>query len=311
MWNHVIGAIVGAAAGATVGAYQAKQQTELKKRALKDAYLGQMLNANTYSGEAENRRQTGKGLQEAHNINEMQNAIAASSNDTTMGNYQNQFVTGSSDGYDAGYNTGVSNQATVDNARRNANEALISSRLKQAGIDYNVNAAQNQANMNAIGNIANTAKTVGNPFKSNNSKVGNSNNNNGGAISMQSLDDGQSMALSDERQKTCYMSDEDNKESTQTNNDSGLPASSIEDSLRQLETVLYKYKDPSVEGCDDEEHCGTTAQSLEKTDLFKDCVVTGEDGFKRVDMWKLQEALTSGIAQLQREVDDIEKERTK
>lgn len=310
MWNHVIGAIVGAAAGASVGAYQAKQQTEIKRKALEDAYKSQMLNANTYSGDAENRRQIGKGLQEAHNINEMQNAIAASSNDATTGNYQNQFVTGASDGYDAGYNTGVSNQATVDNARRNANEALIASRLKQAGIDYNVNAAQNQANMNAIGNVANTAKTVGNPFKSANAnKVGNNSNNSNGAISMQSLDDGQDMALSDERQKTCYMSDEDNKE--EVNNDSGLPASSIEDSLRQLETVLYKYKDPSIEGCDDEEHCGTTAQSLEKTDLFKDCVVTGEDGFKRVDMWKLQEALTSGIAQLQREVDDIEKEETK
>lgn len=101
-------------------------------------------------------------------------------------------------------------------------------------------------------------------------------------------------------------SDENQKEGA--NNESGLPESGIEDSLRQLETVSYKYKDPSVAGCDDETHdSGFTAQSLEKTPMGKDIVKDCDDGVKRIDNWKLQEALTAGMAQLQREIDELEK----
>lgn len=93
------------------------------------------------------------------------------------------------------------------------------------------------------------------------------------------------------------------------NNDSGLPESDIEDSLRQIETIQYKYKDPSVPGCDGERHdSGFTAQSMEKTPMGKKMgiVKEGSDGVKRIDNWKLQEALMAGIAQLQREIDELE-----
>lgn len=100
-------------------------------------------------------------------------------------------------------------------------------------------------------------------------------------------------------------SDENMKEGI--NNKSGLPESDIEDSLRQLETVSYKYKDPNIPGCDGEVHeSGFTAQSLEKTPLGKDAVETGPDGYKRIDQWKLREALMAGMAQLQREIDELE-----
>lgn len=103
------------------------------------------------------------------------------------------------------------------------------------------------------------------------------------------------------------LSDERAKEPI--NNESGLPESDIEDSMRQLETVSYQYKDPECPGCDDEKHeSGFVAQSAEKTPLFKDAVNTGDDGIKRIDQWKLIEAVTAGIAQLQREIDELNAE---
>lgn len=93
------------------------------------------------------------------------------------------------------------------------------------------------------------------------------------------------------------------------NNESNLPEADIEDSLRQLETVNYQYKDPNIEGCDGDTHTGFTAQSAEKTPLFKDAVQTGEDGYKRIDEWKLMESLTAGIAQMQREIDELERSK--
>lgn len=101
-------------------------------------------------------------------------------------------------------------------------------------------------------------------------------------------------------------SDENQKESI--NNDSGLPESDIEDSMRQLETIQYKYKDASVPGCDNEVHkSGFTAQSAEKTPLFNKAVHNDPDGVKRIDKWKLLESVTAATAQLQREIDELEK----
>ena len=100
-------------------------------------------------------------------------------------------------------------------------------------------------------------------------------------------------------------SDENQKESPK-NNDSGLPESDIEDSMRQLETVQYQYKDPNVPGCDDEVHkSGFTAQSAEKTPLYGKAVKNCSDGVKRIDQWKLLESVTAATAQLQREIDEL------
>ena len=279
-WAQIAGAIIGGAAGAAAGAYQTKKQVLMKQNAQLQALLNQKMITDEYTGDAANRRQTSKALSEAHNMAEMNNVPQ---NDTTKGNYLSQFNTvNPSYGYNQGYNQGLVNQQAIDDANRSNKEQLANSMLKQAGVDYNVAAARNQATMSGIGNVAKAAGTIGNPFKASNSR----NNNN-------------ELATSDETAKE-----------SPVNNDSGLPEADIEDSLRQLETVLYHYKDPSIPGCDYEERCGTTAQSLEKTDLFKDCVVEGEDGYKRIDQWKLNEALTAGIAQLQREIDELEGEST-
>lgn len=290
-WGQIAATLIGAAAGAAAGAYQTKKQVMMKQNAALKALVNQQAITNQFTGDVANRRQTGKGLAEAHNVAEMNNVPQ---NDTTKGNYLNQFAeVNPSYDYNQGYNQGLSNQQAIDNANRSNMEALSNAQLKQAGIDYDVQAARNQATMSGIGNAIKTANTIGNPFKSNNSQQNNT-------LSMQDPRfANQELATSDE-----------NAKESPVNNGSGLPEADIEDSLRQLSTVLYKYKDPTIPGCDDEEHCGTTAQSLEKTDLFKDCVVEGEDGYKRVDQWKLQEALTAGIAQLQREIDELEGEST-
>lgn len=99
------------------------------------------------------------------------------------------------------------------------------------------------------------------------------------------------------------ISDENMKEGI--NNDSGLPKADIQDVLRQLETIVYKYKDPNYPGCDDEEHCGFTAQSLEKAGNPNDTVSENEDGIKQVDRWRLMETITAGLAELQREIDSL------
>ena len=85
-----------------------------------------------------------------------------------------------------------------------------------------------------------------------------------------------------------------------------LPSSDIEDSLRQIDEIQYKYKDPEYPGCDDEIHkSGFTAQSIEDEPLFKDVVSENEDGVKQIDKWKLLEAVTAGIGQLQKEIDEL------
>lgn len=102
----------------------------------------------------------------------------------------------------------------------------------------------------------------------------------------------------------------DENEKTSVNNDSGLPHADIQDSLRQIESIMYKYKHPEKPGEDDEVHVGTTAQSLEKTDLFGDTVAENEEGIKQVDQWRLLESITSASAELQREIDELQADKS-
>lgn len=87
------------------------------------------------------------------------------------------------------------------------------------------------------------------------------------------------------------------------NNHSDLPKANVEDALRQIESVAYKYKDGT--GLDQDDHIGVTAQSLEGT-AFDDVVKEDEGGIKKLDKWKLQESVMAGIAALQKEIDALE-----
>lgn len=100
-------------------------------------------------------------------------------------------------------------------------------------------------------------------------------------------------------------SDERGKESPYENHDTDLPHADLTDAVAQLNSVKYKYKDPSVPGCDDEYHVGTTAQSLKKCPEFKDCVIKGEDGYLRVDETKLMERIPQVIEDLQNRINKL------
>lgn len=97
-------------------------------------------------------------------------------------------------------------------------------------------------------------------------------------------------------------SDENCKEGI--NNESDLPEPDIEDTLRHLEVVEYQYKDSSVPGCDDKDHVGFTAQSLEKTP-FKDCVIEGKDGILRIDTEKLMSRIPEVYETLRKQIDAL------
>lgn len=170
--------------------------------------------------------------------------------------------------FTSGYNLGQQNKQKDLNAKYNYDTASAQAALNAANINYQAGTAAQQAAMNTAGGLTDLYKNVKSPSDA--------------------------------------TSDENCKESI--NNNSGLPESDIEDSMRQLETIQYKYKDASVPGCDNEVHkSGFTAQSAEKTPLFNKAVHNDPDGVKRIDKWKLLESVTAATAQLQREIDKLEK----
>jgi len=284
MWNVVIGALAGAVGGGVINGLTASSNTRKRASAYEDYAKAVREATEKYSGNnaynAMLNEGSKEGLMMANNFG--QNNKPLESGGIAMNNVN----TGSKapEMFDAGRNLGRSTKATELDSKFNADTAAAKLALQQELTEANAQQAGAQAGMNAAGGLVDLAKNTGvtdwirgklNKSDENNTSDGNN------------------------------TSDENQKEGI--NNDSGLPESDIEDSMRQLETISYKYKDPNIEGCDDEKHdSGFTAQSAEKTPLFKDAVKTGADGIKRIDNWKLLEAVTAGIAQLQREIDELE-----
>ena len=273
MWGQIVGAIVGGVAGGVVNGMVAYQTNKDRVSAYKQAAKDVKEAAEKYSGQNAYNNMQNLGNQEAANVN--RNSLAAGGQmDNAFGTpAMNAADLSNANGTLQGYKLGAGNAKTDMDSKYYRDTALARTAMKQADIDYKAANQTMQTAMNAAGGLADVYKNI----KSNKSGGDNT-------------------------------SDESQKESI--NNESGLPESDIEDSMRQLETISYKYKDPSVPGCDDEKHeSGFTAQSAEKTPLFGEAVSTGDDGVKRIDQWKLMESLTAGIAQLQREIDALEGEK--
>ena len=273
MWAQVIGAVVGGVAGGVVNGMVAYQTNKDRVSAYKQAAKDVKEAAEKYSGQNAYNNMQNLGNQEAANVN--RNSLAAGGQmDNAFGTpAMNAADLSNANGTLQGYKLGAGNAKTDMDSKYYRDTALARTAMKQADIDYKAANQTMQTAMNAAGGLADVYKNI----KSNKSGGDNT-------------------------------SDESQKEGI--NNESGLPESDIEDSMRQLETISYKYKDPSVPGCDDEKHeSGFTAQSAEKTPLFGEAVSTGDDGVKRIDQWKLMESLTAGIAQLQREIDALEGEK--
>lgn len=269
VWGAVVGAVIGAAAGG-ISAYMnsSKQAKAYKKAAqsIRDAI-------EEYSGDAAYNKIKQGGYDEARLVNS--NALGQLSrvnqdNPLTVQNFQNSANNIADYDMTAANSAGRERASSKLNALYNKDTAHAQNLLNQGLTEANAQSQMIQAGFNAAGNLAQTYGT----------------------------------AFSGSGKKSDPGSDERIKEPI--NNESGLPKSDVEDSLRQIETVAYQYKDPSQPGADAETHeSGVTAQSLEKTPLFKDVVVE-DGGIKKIDQWKLQEALTAGIANLQRELDELE-----
>lgn len=259
-------AIIGAVAGGVASSIINHKQTSKLAEAYKESARQIRDAGQKYSGQNAYNAMQNRANEEANIMNQMALKAQASQGPQNTSNALAN-AANLSGNYNQGYNLGAQNEKSNLNAKYNAATAKAQQALNQAGIDYKAGTAATQAAFNTAGGLANLYKN---------------------------MKPAQGQQTSDENQKEGI------------NNESNLPKSDIEDSLRQLETVSYKYKDPSVEGCDDETHeSGFTAQSLEKTPMGKDIVKEGSDGIKRVDQWKLREALTAGLAQMQREIDQL------
>lgn len=283
MWAQVIGAVVGGVAGGVVNGMVAYQTNKDRVSAYRQAAKDVKEAAEKYSGQNAYNNMQNLGNQEAANVN--RNTLTAGGQmDNAFGTpAMNAADLSNANGTLQGYKLGAGNAKTDMDSKYYRDTALARTAMKQADIDYKAANQTAQTVMNAAGGLADVYKNI----KSNNSSKSGDN-------------------TSDESQKeginSIKTSDESQKEGI--NNESGLPKADIEDCLRQLEVIKYQYKDPSVPGCDDEDHVGFTAQSLQKT-MFSDCVNKGPDGILRIDTQKLVSKLPNMLMTLKEELDAL------
>ena len=244
------------------------------------SYVLTKKNAKAYEGYAKDIRKAAEDYSGQNAYNAMQNAGMQEANIVNQRNLANQAAQAPSNmtnkaanaanlqgNYSQGYNLGAQNQKTALDAAYNAKTAKAQQALNQANIDYKAGTAATQAAMNAAGGLASLYGQV--------KGMG-------------------SATPSDERVK-------------EYDNHSGLPKADVDDALRRIESINYKYKDGT--GLDNEEHTGVTAQSVEKT-AFDGMVSENENGVKQLDKQMMLEAVLAGIASLRKELDELENNKS-
>lgn len=258
------GAIIGAAAGGLINGITTGIQNSQLANAYKNAAKQVRQAAEKYSGTAADNQMRQAGVNEAQLTNK-QNMEAASANMQPTGK-------------------GIPAAAQAQNAIRNTYNA------NNLGSGYNAGAQRKAGELNAAYNkeTADAQRLL---------NQANVNYN----VGQQALQEGWN-TLGNGMQMVNNISDERAKEGI--NNESDLPASEPKDNISQLETVLYKYIDPSMDGADGREHSGFTAQSLEQ--IYPDAVETGEDGFKKVNINKLLPHLVDEVAEFGIQPDEEE-----
>lgn len=279
MYYQLIAAAAGAILGGITQGVTTALTTNQKVKALQDAANQARDMANKYSGTELNRKMTEAGQANAQNLNQsdlanqlnqmVNTSGAAMANANNNPAFQNNYAD-----Y---YKQGADREASLNAAQYSKEQADIERNLKQADVNYNVANQTAQAGLNAAGGLASVAGDLGGFNKP--------------------TDTTSAMPGSDENLKEPI------------NNDSGLTRADIQDSLRQLESVKYKYTDEAQEldpnSTDDDEHVGSTTQSMEQTPLFGEAVVKDENDIGHVDLFKLNEAVEAGLAEMQREIDEI------
>lgn len=261
----VFGAIVGAIGGAAAGGISSYLLTKKNAEAYKEYAKDIRKAAQKYSGQNAYNAMQNAGMQEANIVNQRNLNAQASKAPSNMTNKAAN-VANLQGSYSQGYNLGSQNQKTALDAAYNADTAKAQQALNQANIDYKAGTAATQAAMNAAGGLASLYGQVKGDQSPN------------------------SQTPSDERVK-------------EYDNHSGLPKADVDDALRRIESINYKYKDGT--GLDNEEHTGVTAQSVENT-AFDGMVSENENGVKQLDKQMMLEAVLAGIASLRKELDELE-----
>lgn len=259
----VFGAAIGAVVGAVAGAVTSAALNIKNAEAYKTYAKDIRKAAEKYSGDAAYKSMYNKGLEEGMQTNR-RSLDAAASMEPSNKSAMMANTTGlqGANTFNQGFNQGAENQKALNTAKYNAETAKAQQALNQANIEYKAGTAATQGAMNTLGGLA-TAYNNLKPASSNTT------------------------------------SDENVKE---YDNHNGLPKADVEDALRQIESISYKYKDGL--GLDQDHHVGVTAQSLEGT-AFDDVVSENEEGIKQLDKQKLQESVMAGIAALQKEIDEL------
>ena len=262
----LFGAAIGAIAGGIAGGISARKNAMAQADAYRE-YANTIRDAaNKYSGQNAYNIMQNAANQEGNIANQRNLSAAAAlepGNNSAM--MANNSDLSYANRFNEGYNLGQSNASNRLNSLYDSETAKAQQALKQAGIDTQARTAVMQGAMNTAGGLANLY---------NNFKPASSNNE----------------ITSDERVK-------------EYDNHSGLPKADVDDALRRIESVNYKYK--PEEGLDDEEHTGVTAQSLEGT-AFDNIVSENDEGTKQLDKQMLLEATFAGIASLRKELDELE-----
>lgn len=284
LFAPVIAAVGMAAAGSIMGANQAKKAAKKQKKAYQMASALMKDATEKYSGAEADRQMRNEGDKQATILNNLsQNRGALNSNMSINNALGAANRAAQQDATMEGINLGRANAAKDLSARYNAAANQANMYLNNAKIE---NAVEQQKYQNLMSGLSSglqaannlgITQAIGGQFGFGN-QIQNNNNN-----------------TSDERMK----------EAPSDESKSDLPEAKVEDALRQIDSVNYEYKDPDYPGCDDETHTGFTAQSLEKG-AFKDAVSEDQNGVKKVDLWKLQESIMSGLGALQKEIDELE-----
>jgi len=269
VWGAIIGAIGGAAAGGISSYLLTKKNAEAYEEYAKDIRKA----AQKYSGQNAYGAMQNAGMQEANIVNRRNLDAQASLAPSNMTNKASN-AANLKDNYSQGYNLGSQNQKTALDAAYNADTAKAQQALNQANINYQAGTAATQAAMNTAGGLA----SLYGQMRGMNSGSGTKADGSGSATG------------SDERIK-------------EYNNHSGLPKADVDDALRRIESINYKYKDGT--GLDNKEHTGVTAQSVENT-AFDGMVSENENGVKQLDKQMMLEAVLAGIASLRKELDELE-----
>jgi hypothetical protein len=301
MAAQVIAAIAGAVIGGITQGVTTAITTNEKVKALQQAANQAREMANKYSGAELNRKMTEAGQANAQNLNQsdlanqlnqMTNTSgAAMANANNNPSFQNNYA-----GY---YKQGADRESAMNAAQYGKEQADIERNLKQADINYNVANQTAQAGLNAVGGVAGGIADMGG--------FGNNSNPSRTQTQYNASRDLSKVVPNNPTGTFRPGSDENLKEPV--NNDSGLTHADIQDSLRQLESVKYKYTDEAQQtnpnSTDNDTHVGSVTQSYEKTPLFERAVVKDENGMGHMDLYKLNEALAAGLAEMQREIDSL------